>query len=251
MGTRHTITKTLKALRLNRVAANLYYRYVHGFASAKKAAPAAVERCLRKAIELKTAEVGDYYEFGVFKGRTFLEAQRSANRLGLRDMRFFGFDSFAGLPPIDGADDPDESFYEGQYACSKPSVVANLDRCGFDWSRGALIEGYFERSLTPDCKQHHGMDHVAVALIDGDLYSSAVQCLQFIEDMVVDGTILILDDWQAYNQADDRGERRAFAEFLARHSDYSAEEFFEYGSPGTRGKVFILHTEGMGARQEK
>src|SRR3954451_14741438 len=43
---------------------------------------------------------GDYFEFGMFKGYTFWFAQRLAAFHGRDAMRFFGFDSFAGLPAI-------------------------------------------------------------------------------------------------------------------------------------------------------
>src|SRR5574341_163366 len=44
----------------------------------------------------KSGPVGDYYEFGLYRGYTFWYAQQCAARFGLKTMRFFGFDSFKG-----------------------------------------------------------------------------------------------------------------------------------------------------------
>jgi hypothetical protein len=62
---------------------------------------------------------GDYLEFGVSWGNTFIAAFRNAQRFGLKEMRFFAFDSFQGLPEIRGnaAAGPCH-YHEGQYACT-------------------------------------------------------------------------------------------------------------------------------------
>src|SRR2546423_1376775 len=47
---------------------------------------------------------GDYLEFGVFRGDHFSAAFHLAQTAGLPAMRFYAFDSFAGLPAIAGHD---------------------------------------------------------------------------------------------------------------------------------------------------
>src|SRR5258706_10782078 len=47
---------------------------------------------------------GDYAEFGVFKGHTTIEAWKASQRHGLKDMKFWLFDSFEGLPEVAGED---------------------------------------------------------------------------------------------------------------------------------------------------
>lgn len=54
---------------------------------------------------------GDYLEFGVFWRNTFLAAYHNAQRFGLKDMRFYGFDSFEGLPAITGVDKAGDCHY--------------------------------------------------------------------------------------------------------------------------------------------
>src|SRR5438094_462652 len=48
------------------------------------------------------AEGSDYLEFGIFRGFNLWYAQAVAPTLGIGDMRFFGFDSFFGIPPVQG-----------------------------------------------------------------------------------------------------------------------------------------------------
>jgi hypothetical protein len=66
LSAREVAVKSLRFLRLNRLAARLYYRHIHGFASAGRELPAVIRRCLRRAVDTGTAQRGDYYEFGVF-----------------------------------------------------------------------------------------------------------------------------------------------------------------------------------------
>ncbi len=85
--------------------------------------------------------VGDYAEFGVFRGDTFKHvAQRSAQLAPW--MRLFAFDSFAGLPAPVGEDRGGE-FVAGQFACSQSDFTANLARAGVDLARVTMVPGWF------------------------------------------------------------------------------------------------------------
>lgn len=240
-GVRPAIVKMLQRARLNRIAHSIYYRYLYGFDTRQKdelALLQAIERCFETAVELGTATRGDYYEFGVFQGRSFWHAQMTAAKHSLNAMRFYGFDSFKGLPVVTGYDESeDDAFYQGQYVCGKDQVIANLNSKGVDWSRTFLIEGFYEQSLNEMTKAKFTMVKAAIALIDCDLYSSAAQALSFLESMLIDHSMLIFDDWNCYNADDQRGERRAFREFLEKNRPYRAAELFSYG---TYGQVFLL-----------
>jgi O-methyltransferase len=230
--------KTMRALGINKVAHRIYYEYLHRFDTANQYALPAIEQCLRRLGESDPGRSGDYMEFGVFKGYAFWHAQRIARASRLDSMRFFGFDSFAGLPAPKGVDaTPDETFYQGQYACKKATVEHNLNARGVDWDRTFLIEGFFAESLTAATREAYGMERVALALIDCDLYESTVQVLAFLGPLMDHGTILMFDDWNAFDGDDDRGQRRAWREFLAKHDQWSAEPWFSYGH---YGQVFVV-----------
>jgi len=190
-------------------------------------------------MEAPTTQQGDYYEFGVFKGHTFLHAQLAAGELGRHTMRFFGFDSFEGLPPAVGVDlTKEQHFYAGQYACSLDRVKNELTRRGVDWSRTFLIKGYFSDTLHAQTRAQYNMSKASVVLLDSDLYESATAALEFLIPLLVDQTILIMDDWNAFDRDDSRGERLALAEFLQAHPQWQAEPWFHYG---TYGQVFVMH----------
>lgn len=165
-------------------------------------------------------------------------------------MPFFGFDSFAGLPPVRGRDlTPRGDFYEGQYACPKDRVVANPSARGVDWRRTHLIEGYFEQSLTEELKAQLRHRAVAIALIDCDLYESTATVLRFIGDLIADGTILLFDDWNCFDRDDGRGQRKAFAEFLGQNPHLSAEALFSFGWYGQAFTMAVdreTHPAGRG-----
>jgi O-methyltransferase len=183
---------------------------------------------------------GDYYEFGLYRGFTFWFAQQAAAANGLAGMRFFGFDSFRGLPPPGGVDAVGAEFSQGDFACDRATVERLLSRFGTDWSRTHLIEGFYEASLTADVRARHGMRPVSVALIDCDLYSSAVRVLEFLEGLLQEGAILLFDDWSCFGASDDHGERRALREFLAAHPRWTVEPLFAFGG---HGQAFVVHAD--------
>jgi hypothetical protein len=153
-------------------------------------------------------------------------------------MRFFGFDSFQGLPDVEGEDKKAGIFISGDYAWTRSAVERDLASHGFDWSRGTLIGGYFDQSLTRSEKLDQQMGPAAVVMVDCDLYQSTVPVLAFVADLLQDGTIMLFDDWSCFGGGDDRGEPRAFAEFLRDHPQWRPEWWMDFG---TYGKAFIMH----------
>jgi O-methyltransferase len=242
-GARLLTVKAMRALGVNKMMHRVYYNYVHGFDTANKYVLPALDRCFELLDDARSPGAGDYMEFGVFKGYCLWHAQKVARRRQMSAMRFFGFDSFAGLPAPQGIDaTAAEDFYQGQYSCSKAVVERNLDANGVDWDRTFLIEGFFRDSLTAETRERYGMKRVALALIDCDLYESTSQVLEFLAPLVDEGTILMLDDWNAFDADDHKGQRRAFREFLATCEQLSAKPCFSYGH---YGQVFTLTAGGQ------
>jgi O-methyltransferase len=230
---RMVVGRTLGALALRGLARKVEDVLVpKRFAPEDPFTPGGVERALMAARAAGLTKHGDYYEFGLFRGYTFWHAQHVMTIAGEREMRFVGFDSFAGLPEPDGIDRYKADFVKGQYCASLSAVRTALDEHGVDWDRTVLVPGFFEDTLAPDTVVRHALRPAAVVLIDSDLYRSAVVVLEFLDGLLMDGAYVLFDDWNAFDADETRGERRAFREFLDRHPQWSAAPAFEFGTYG-------------------
>ncbi|MEV4315544.1 TylF/MycF/NovP-related O-methyltransferase [Actinocrispum sp. NPDC049592] len=192
---------------------------------------------------------GDYLEFGVFDGWSLTAAYHLAQKHRLNGMRFLGFDSFDGLPASDDVDGyPFQQFTRGQLKCDQRTVEANLRRDGVDMSKVELTKGWYSDTLTDQTRQRLNLRQAAVVWVDCDLYSSTVPVLDFILPVLQDGTVLIMDDWFLFRAHPDRGERKAFGEWLARNPDVEVTPF---AKPGWHEASFIAHLRGDRAPVEK
>lgn len=191
--------------------------------------------------------VGDYLEFGTFRGRSLTNAYRAlaatfgnrlTNELSLmsaeqtadcqtqwQSLRFVAFDSFQGLPELRGVDLDGADFRAGQYACSKDDVARNLAEGGVDLSKVDFVEGWYESTCVPATKERLGLKSAAICWIDCDLYQSTREVLDFVKDLIVDGTILVFDDWFCYRGSPFRGQQRAFREFQQAMPGWVFNEF--------------------------
>jgi len=138
---------------------------------------------------------GHYLEFGVFTGGTI---RYMARCIGNRTIH--GFDSFEGLPePWSGFGLSGKSFdVNGRL----PYVPDNV----------ALHCGYFDRSLPLWLNDHPGQ--VAFIHVDCDLYSSTKTILDLLAPRLVNGTIILFDEYFNY-PGWEQHEFKAFQEFVA------------------------------------
>lgn len=176
---------------------------------------------------------GDYAEFGVFSGKTTIESYKASRRSGLNNMRFLIFDSFEGLPKPQGIDD-NGSFSEGEFACSQDEFIRNLERAKCDLSRFIITKGWFNDTLPT----FSGDNKIAFAWIDGDLYESTVDPLEFLTDRIVHGAVIVFDDWFCYHGDPTKGEQRACNEWLAKNPHI---KLIEYQNYSWSGKSFIVN----------
>jgi O-methyltransferase len=196
---------------------------------------------------------GDYLEFGVFRGESFVEAYRSIERnrkvvagavtrteaftrWSARKPRYFAFDSFAGLPAGQAVRQAD--YEPGAYACSEAQFRANVAAGGVDMERIQTIPGMYDTSLVPEVKARHGLSQAAMVFIDCDLYESTVPVLNFITDLVGQGTIIVFHDWFRFKGSPKHGEQRACKEWLARNPQL---ELIEYWREGPQAMSFLVN----------
>jgi O-methyltransferase len=140
---------------------------------------------------------GCYVECGVGAG-----AQIGAMCLALQDIKqtkeVIGFDSFIGIPMAGPNDETQpgigphknngELISSGIASHSVSNVITNLAKCGI-YHPVKLIPGWFQDTV-PQWK-----GEIALLRLDGDLYESTRVCLEHLLPQVVEGGIVIIDDY--------------------------------------------------------
>jgi O-methyltransferase len=203
---------------------------------------------------------GDYLEFGVYRGESFAAAyhaldgsRREHARSGfdsseyrewlVNPPRLFAFDSFLGLP--EGSGERHVDYAAGAYRCTEREFRARIEGSGVDPERVVAVPGFYQQTLNQATKEKHGMRKVAMAMIDCDLYESTVPVLDFLTDLVGQGTILIFHDWFRFKGRTDCGEQRACREWLDRNPDL---ELIEYWREGPQAVSFLVNLKRSARR---
>jgi O-methyltransferase len=121
----------------------------------------------------------DYVEFGVYEGASI--RQWCALNQNARS-RFFGFDSFEGLP---------EDWHSGKRkgAFSTGGMVPKITD-----PRLSFIPGWFQHSLRIFMDSYSPRNQLVVH-VDCDLYSSTLYCLTTLDPLISPGTLILLDDF--------------------------------------------------------
>ncbi len=153
----------------------------------------------------------DYLEFGVARGTSVIAINKLASARGLT-LKTFAFDSFEGLPSAEGA------FVAGEMAYGQQTFMRFVTKAGVEIDRLTCIPGYFDRTLTTERQTSLGLIGMRPVLVhcDADLYVSAREMLTWMSSFAGPGSVLIFDDWYAFDveaNPDQHGEQRAFAEW--------------------------------------
>lgn len=214
---------------------------------------------------------GDYLEFGVFKGSSFIEAvkelefahakwgikNKNTNRQAYSEdssekadedfltldfkesVRYFAFDSFLGLPELGEIDLGHSRFRRGRYDFSEANFITNvISQTLLQKNRLITVPGFYSESLSNSLYDKLDLKHASIVMIDCDLYSSTKDVLRFITPLLVDGSILIFDDWYAFKGSPFKGERLATFEWLQENPNIVLSEF---ASRGAHQRAFIVN----------
>lgn len=193
---------------------------------------------------------GDYYEFGVYQGASLFNSWLSwrffRNRLERSDSLpfertgtvaeflrhrpvFYAFDTYCGMP--DNAEGED-TLATGSFQTSLDLVRRRCAIAGLTEPTARFIPGLFA-----DTAEQIGAAPAAVVHIDCDLYASAVDALRVIRPRLVQGTVLLMDDYNLFRASNAYGERRALREFTE-SSGITVEPWFAYGPAS---QAFFCH----------
>ncbi len=189
---------------------------------------------------------GDYVEFGVHTGRSFIRAYRCYERaarelLAYGDlqpenreslplhMRFFAFDAFdLGFPEpsgVDGSELRPVLWNPGGMRTPQRDFVASCKKAGLNMDFVQVTPGYFADSLTRDAKVRLELERAAVIHFDCDLYQSTLEALHFSTSLIQLGTVLVFDDYFRFRGSEQHGEYRAFREWREANPRFGFREF--------------------------
>lgn len=160
----------------------------------------------------------DYLEFGVFEGQSFAKWM-DLNRDP--ESRFYGFDTFTGLPTDWGV-----HFKRGHFDVE--GEVPTIDD-----PRGKFIKGLFQETLPGFLTTLGPPGRQLVVHNDSDLYSSTIYTLAMLDSRIVPGTILIFDEFaspmhefRAWNDYSEAFMRRA--KLIGYTGEYATQAAFRF-----------------------
>lgn len=176
---------------------------------------------------------GYYMEFGCNEANTFRMAYRTFRHLF--DLQYVAFDSFEGLPEVEGIDKM-EVFHKGKLSFAEEKFIKTVKKVGITDKQLIVVKGFYEDSLNEALIQRLNKKKAAVIYVDCDLYTSTVSVLNFIKSFLQPGTIVVFDDWNCFYGDRDRGQKKAFFEFLDENPKLIFEDFVTDGE----AKSFIF-----------
>ncbi|MBU4502515.1 MAG: TylF/MycF family methyltransferase, partial [Nanoarchaeota archaeon] len=166
------------------------------------------EKILKMAMDFAASSKleGDYLEFGIYEGNTFVPAFHLAQKRNLKSMNFYAFDSFKGLPKIKGVDAEGFChFDEGAHACDINKFKKIISKKRIDLKKVKIVPGWYSEVLNEETKRKIPLKKASIIFIDCDLYESTVLVLDFITEYIQDGTIIIFDDWFSFRGNPNKG----------------------------------------------
>jgi len=182
---------------------------------------------------------GDYLEFGVYRGRSFIYAYKQAQQFNL-NMHFYAFDSFQGLPQVSGHDKKYSRLSQGDYSCDEESFKKILTDNKVDLNAVTIVPGFYDLTMNEKTKEELDLKRAAIVWIDCDVYESTNPVLNFITDYLTTGSIIAFDDWLLFCGNPNAGEMRAAREWLEKNGHI---RLVEYKPFGLFGQSFIVQIE--------
>jgi hypothetical protein len=187
---------------------------------------------------------GDYHEYGTFGTTTFRMFLTHAKMMGYADwdkeVKFYGFDSYEGLPEFETKTADGHVWTPGSMAYSEEAFWRDIQAHGMFVDRVETVKGFFNKTLTPERQKEflNSGRKIAFANIDCDLYESAVPVFEFIEPLLQEGSLIYIDDYfSGYNGNPTRGVAGAFNQY----KETSRWAFQDFRTVGHWGRSFIAY----------
>jgi hypothetical protein len=213
--------------------------FFHGILLTPRDHKEEIMETLMRAVKWWDLPPGDYLEFGVYKGRSFIHAYQQAQLCNL-DMHFYAFDSFQGLPEVKGSDKDCAGLEKGDYACDEASFKKTLVDNNVDLSAVTVVPGFYRETLNEKTKKALDLRRAAIVWIDCDIYESTKPVLEFITEYLTTGSLIAFDDWFLFGADPNAGEMKAAGEWLEKNKNIRLVEYRQFG---LFGQSFIVQVE--------
>ena len=195
---------------------------------------------------------GDYVEFGVYKGdsmhtsitqfklfQKWLQNEKNSNEAWRKkiasqsplnnEIVFHGLDTFSGMP--DNSEN-NFSFSKGTFKSDFKTVEKKIKKISNNF---ILYKGLFSDN-SESLKKNLGEKKIVIANLDCDIYQSTTDALNIIDEHLQIGSIIMFDDFNAFNSNDKKGQRKAFNEYK-QISNWKFESHINYMYSG---KCFLI-----------
>ena len=174
---------------------------------------------------------GAVVECGVWRGGSMMAAAFALQHLESTTRQLYLFDTFSGMPeprPIDRDRDgrPASDWLRDETAagdmvracCDLPTVRQAMLRTRYPWKKIVFVPGRVEEVLPAEAP-----GKIALLRLDTDWYESTYHELEHLWPRLVEGGVLIIDDYGHW-----QGTRRAVDEYFARHRIASPLHAIDY-----------------------
>lgn len=166
---------------------------------------------LRLALRARSSP-GSFVECGVWRGGMIAGMAATVGN----DRKYVLLDSFEGLPPADVQDGPAAAMWQAD--SSSPNFHDNCRAEEVEARRACALAGVSEPDIRPgwfaDTVPALAREGAPIALLrlDGDWYESTMTCLEHLFPLVIDGGVIIIDDYGTWD-----GCNRAVHAYMTKH----------------------------------
>ncbi len=183
--------------------------------------------------------IGDYFEFGCHKGRTFSFALAHA-RMRSMNMNFYAFDSFEGLPNVKNNLNQNDKFKHKALKTNMDDFKKIVNKFSFYKKNIQLVPGFYEKSLNKKLINKFKSKKIKASIInfDCDLEQSVDQALKFSLKFLQKGTILYFDDYFSSYKGN---PKLGIPKVIKKNFKNSKFSIVEYCNVGFAAKSFIVY----------
>ena len=150
-----------------------------------------VEECLRYCIENDVE--GDFVETGVWKGGCVILAYNLFKQLNVK-RKVYVYDSFEGLPKPNAEKYPADS---GDIHWTLPELAISLEQVKENFKKFSEIDDsvIFEKGWFRDTIPFNKIEKICTLRLDGDMYESTIDVLDYLYPKLSKGGYCIIDDY--------------------------------------------------------